>query len=246
MLIWIALFLLVIAASFILALKSMKDFAERPETSKTIYSLYLIHHPEVLTSQALEELYQKVASKNFILSWEKLFKGPRQALVIYGPSNILKDYRKSWGLLELEDYSKKVGDDVKAWEVGLKNSAQKLDAKGELFGASLQLAERQEFWWQVIVRPAKVEEGKETSYRANVRVVFQTGGDEGISETELAKIGSQANLTALPQSYTSQQLVQLYMERSFPQGKIASLQKEGVPLKVTIEEVRFLLGLKIV
>lgn len=246
MLIWIALFLLVLAVSFILALKSMKDFAERPSHFRINYSLFLIRRPEALNAEILKELYQKLASKSFILSFEKLFKGPKEALVVYGPTTILQEFSQALDFLELEDYSQKLRENVAAWEVGLKASAQKLEPKGKLFDQMPQLTDGDEFWWQAVVRPTgTVSEGQEPAFWVSIRAALQVidKNRQQSLESELVKIGHQSNLAALPQAFTSNQLVKFYQERSFPQGKVVALQKENLPLKVSPQDLRFLLGL---
>lgn len=108
MILWIVLFILVVALSYVLALKSMKDFVQTPEEG----SLYLIRNRHKL-SEALHFIAAKLQTSNLSISFEKLIKGKKAALVVYGPKQILEKLIPVLDLLELEDYTKK--DDEQIW-----------------------------------------------------------------------------------------------------------------------------------
>jgi hypothetical protein len=96
--IFFIIFLIIIAISGYFAYLSMKDFYELPERG---YGLFLIRNPNALTIESLEKLRKELR----IISFERLFKDEKSALVLYTPKEIvvsLSDFKP----LELEDYVK--------------------------------------------------------------------------------------------------------------------------------------------
>lgn len=112
MVLWIVLFILVLAISFILALKSMTDYQEVPKGDN---GLFLIRQ-----TKQLKDLLD--ASTNIVL--ERLFKGKQAALVVFGPRQIVEKYKNHLDLVELEDYTNVDKDQVVAWEIGIKERLQ--------------------------------------------------------------------------------------------------------------------------
>jgi hypothetical protein len=79
----------------------MRDFQDNPETKNTDYGLFLINHPDKLTSELFESLIVKL--KGYICSFELIRKGNGRALVGFFPHFIQSQY-PSLGLIEIEDY----------------------------------------------------------------------------------------------------------------------------------------------
>lgn len=102
MILFIILFILIVAASAYLAYISMRDYYDLPEKIKN-YSLFLIREPSALNVANLDKFLAESSAP--ILSFERLFKGSRSALVIYGPKQVLAKF-PDFKLLELEDYTK--------------------------------------------------------------------------------------------------------------------------------------------
>lgn len=98
MIFWIILFLLVVFASIILAVQSLK---EAPRID--YYGLFLIRQRARVNLEFLNNLYNLMLSGQ-VLSLEKLFKGEKSALVIWAPKSIVS--KLSIDLLELDDYTK--------------------------------------------------------------------------------------------------------------------------------------------
>lgn len=157
MFIWIALFIAILAVSFILALRSMGDFKESPSESKELYSLFLIRNPQALTAGILDYIYQSTLDNGLIVSLELLFKGDRSALVIYGPQEILQPLSNTLELLELEDYSfrldpTQMADKYAGWEMGVKRHESLLPVI-DFEQYIPRLKANEQFWWQVLIRP---------------------------------------------------------------------------------------------
>ena len=159
MLTWILLIVIVAIIAAVLAFKSMGDFQETPAKFSQRYSLFLIHKPEALTNELINELWKKALPSRQILAFERLFKGDKEALVVFGPINLLLAYSEVLGLLELEDYSKqkRIAEGQKqsilAWEVGTKNSPYDLVILKNFRSFVPKLMPHEEFWWQMVLQP---------------------------------------------------------------------------------------------
>src|SRR3990167_440594 len=123
MLIWAILFLVVMGVSFVLAFRSMSDYREVPAPSVP-FSVFLVGNPQALTLGNLQKLGEAFIKGKFIFSFERLFKGPKRALVVFGPVDVLQPFSQSLGLTEIEDYSRTVTGKMRAklWENGCKTS----------------------------------------------------------------------------------------------------------------------------
>lgn len=99
--IWYLGLLISAILAFILALRSMRDFQDNPETKNTDYGLFLINHPDKLTSELFEDLIKEL--KGYICSFEIIRKGSGQALVGFFPHFIQSRF-PSLEMIEIEDY----------------------------------------------------------------------------------------------------------------------------------------------
>lgn len=137
MIFWLLIFLIILVASVLLAYSSMKNFPGIPD-SKNQYGVFLVRSPNSLNSEILQLL--KENNKNQTVSLERLFKGDRRALVIFGPRNTLNNFPEL-ELLELEDYVN-FSQEILAFEIGMKD--------GATFVAS-KLSDDEEIWYQIIL-----------------------------------------------------------------------------------------------
>jgi hypothetical protein len=99
------IFVLVLTASILLALRSMGNYRTKASQSKVPFGVFLVQKPEQLTVDTLNALYATLTKESRIISFERLAKGSRKALVIYGPKAVLTPFTELLGLLELEDYA---------------------------------------------------------------------------------------------------------------------------------------------
>lgn len=134
MIFFIILFLIIIGISVYLAYSSMKDVFEFPENTS---SLFLIRNPGVFSGETLRDLRQKMQSGQ-IISLERLFKGSKSALVIYGSGRLLQEFH-NLDLLELLDYSQVKKAHSLAWEI-----------KKPISPANFKLAPDEELWLQYV------------------------------------------------------------------------------------------------
>jgi hypothetical protein len=265
MLVWFILFFVIILVSFILALRSLGDYYEQPVTAPG-FSLFLIRNPKALTESFLQQLYNQALAERSIVSLERLFKGPKQALVVSGPTDLFKPYIEAFDLLELEDYSKRVSSDqlpdsVLGWEVGTKKNGQVSLNIQDIITQMPTLDDGEEFWWQIVLQPVagnleqtfrqvsgvlvgggaatKKVEGQ-PMFQSVVRAVVWAKGKKRAEtlQNELTKIGSEEGLARLPQIYSSSQIVKFYQDRALHQFGV-----QAMPLNLTVTEVLSLLGL---
>lgn len=267
MLFWFILFLITVAVSVIFALKSLGDYQERPSNFGIPYSLFLIRKPQALTADLLKRLNQSAVKSGLILSFEKLFKGERKALVIYGPVSIMSDFTKELDLLELEDYSEALDENkdshVLVWELGPKTALKSSLETNNVSFDKLILKDAEDFWWQMVLRPVGNKEKKGKGFFGNLI----KGGEPEIADpafeivirslvsashvkeahglqTEVLQMVSNNGLILVPQPYSTQQLIKFYRERVGPQINLINFDKKKSPLVVEISVVRSLLGLQ--
>ncbi len=234
MLLWIILALIVVGVSFILAIRSMNDYREAPPASVS-YSLFLVGNPGGLTTNVIHELHQAVIKDKFTLSFERLFKGLKRALVIFGPAEVLLPFKEALGLTEIEDYSNKVSEYMRAWEVGKKQKGEPA-VNLSILGYIPGLLETEEFWWQIVTKPEK------DSFRSTIRAVFKTDRQERLTSLseELSRIGKGEGLAQIPEAYSSGQVVKFYRERSLPLG----FSSDITSVNLTFPEINSLLGIQ--
>jgi hypothetical protein len=264
MLVWFILFFIIILISFILALRSLGDYYEKPVTTPG-YSLFLIRNPSGMTESLLQQLYQEALPERSIISFERLYKGSREALVVSGPTDLLLPHVEALNLLELEDYSKRVSPEelpnsMSAWEVGPKKNGEVVLNLPDIITENPVLSENEEFWWQVVLQPVSgnVERAmrqisqalvggktaqkteKESSFQSVIRAVIWAEDNKMTAglEASLAKIGNDQGLARLPQIYSSSQIVKFYQERGLHQ-----FTGNSMPLSLDFREVLSLLGL---
>lgn len=232
MIIWLALFLLVVFISFILAYQSMSDFGENPKLSNVEYGLYLIRKTSNLTPALLDSMHDEVAKEGLIISLERLFKGRKSALVIFGPKKVLKNYLPSLDLLELEDYTEVDKDQAYAWEVGVKN--HHLEEMDNFFKRIPILAEAEQVWWQLTLA-AKQQKGEIKTFQSQIRVVVLSADTQRRKKVSQILQNLTSHLTKIPRPFTTQQIVDFYQTRSFfrtkfnPQFSSQELVKLLVP-----------------
>lgn len=242
MLIWIVLFLAVFLLSVVLALKSMNDYREHPLNSKLNYSIFLIGNLEALTPEVFSNLYQATLKQGLVLSFEKLFKGSKKALVIYGPTQVLKSLSPDLGLVELEDYTIRLNTQdnslpggVLAWEAVIKDS-KATSSDNNLFEAP-RLSQDEEIWYQMVLQPqaeimssaldqvSRKLSGKKVSqdnsnvqFKAVIRVVVWAKDLDRSNKLkdEFSQFGKEHGLVILPQTYSIAQIIKFYQDRVLP------------------------------
>lgn len=157
MILWLALFLLVVGISLLLAFRSMKDFKESPQDQKKEYGLFLIRQTQEFNSPFLETIKELMFKDKLIVSIERLFKGQQAALTIYGPKDLLNQFTQRLNLLELEDYTSNLNsEDTSVWELGIKG-AQKFeeDQVSNIFQDLPTIEPEDQFFWQVVLEAVK-------------------------------------------------------------------------------------------
>jgi hypothetical protein len=198
MILWVALFILVVAISFVLAVQSMRDFSEVPDKIRE-YSLFLVRNTAGLNKELISSLVKELKPGAFI-SLERLFKGTKSALVVFGPKSLLVHHR-ALDLLELEEYSKVEAEHIFAWEVGVKNT----DGT-QLFKNMPQLHNHEQFWWQVIISSEFIPQ--------ITAVVFGPDIDRRHGLAHHLQNIEKEHVFKLPKAFSNAQLLEFYQKRS--------------------------------
>lgn len=216
MILWIILFFIVVAISFVLALQSMKDYQGPPQYPQENYGLFLVRQLSNFDKNFLDSLKEFALKKGSIVSLERLFKGKQAALTIYGPKIILSQFTDQLNLLELEDYTLGLdGKDVLIWEMGVKNNKQNPESFNNLFNNLPELTQQDQFYWQVVLG---AKSGKEGYFQTQIRAVVYC--QDPIRQKQLTgmfqnfKMGE---LVKIPRPFASGQMMSFYHLRSLSQ-----------------------------
>ena len=179
------MFILIVSLSYALAKKSMKDFTETPIGDN---ALYLIRNKHKF-SEALQTILQQMQNSSLSISFERLFKGKKSALVVFGPKKLLEKLVPILDLIELEDYTDVDKGQVTAWEVKALEKPKSLP----------ELDENEHFWWQLILWG---------NLNAQSRCIL-------VSNNADKKKALDQILPRLPKAFSNEQMLDFYKKRSF-------------------------------
>lgn len=229
MILWIALFLLIIAISFVLAFLSMRDYQEIPEQSSVEYGLFLIRQPQGFGVNFIDSIGRLLLEEGLLCSIERLFKGSRAALTIFGPKKILESFIGNLNLLELEDYTQNLSSEhLSIWEMGLTSFRQTEDNPDGFLNYVSKLESEDQFFWQIVLEAKK--QGENIAFKTQIRAAIYA--KDPLRKQILVplfqsfKVGQ---LAKIPKPYSSEQMMEFYRLRTL--DKISSgpvLSSEGV------------------
>lgn len=207
MILWFVLFALVVAISFVLAAKSMRDFTEIPPANQQ-YGLFLIRKMAGLSGQFIDSLHDDSLQTGLNIAFERLFKGNRCALVVFGPRKPLLKYQDSLDLLELEDYTNVSSEDTFVWEIGIKSTGE----GQKVFDNLPQFLETEQFWWQLVLWAGKSAPQFHTQIRA---VLISADLERRKDLTQKLQSVLSDKLIKLPKAFSNTQMLDFYKKRSF-------------------------------
>ena len=224
MILWLVLFLIIITVSFILAFQSMRDFVERPVNTGEEYGLFLIRSPDGLTVELLNSLHSQLVKKSRIISLEKLFKGRKSALVVFGPKKVLMPFGQNLNLLELEDYTKINNGHFHIWEMGLKRFSKSFN--GQVLTNMPAFKEDEQFWWQLVLQNAHRGPKK---FAGQIRAVLSSSDPVRLKDL-FQTLSERGDLVKVPQAITSAQELAHFKERAIQPGAthLVSLNPEEI------------------
>lgn len=233
MILWLALFVLVVLISLILAFVSMRDYQEIPQKSSLEYGLFLIRHPFLVNSQFLESIHASLA-EGLIISLERLFKGKKHTLVIFGPKKILQSYQ-DLSLLELEDYTKEVtAKDISAWEADFKKVKEEAEKEDSPFKNFPNLEDEDQFWWQVTLQ-ARKGQGVDGIFQTQIRAVVYCQDPQRRKElTQALQNLASPQLVKIPQPFSSETILGFYQLRSMESKTHLLLNSERLMKLLTV------------
>lgn len=228
MIVYVVIFLLVIFMSFLMALRSMKDYQVIPQTSKLEYGLFLIRQPQAFNLTFLEILHQAMLKEGLTASFERLFRGGESALTVYGSKKMLDQFKTDLNLLELEDYINNFDSrNSLLWEVGTKKDGRSDNNSFENIFQDFPVLDREDqFFWQVVFQARK--ENKDRSFQTQIRAVVyaknsQTRKNLAPSLQNLAA----GKLTKVPKPFSSDQIMTFYKLRSLSKDTSGPLVNAG-------------------
>ncbi|QQG43235.1 MAG: hypothetical protein HYW45_03470 [Candidatus Daviesbacteria bacterium] len=233
---WLLLFIIIVIVSFLLSYQSMRNFQEAPRQTGKDYSLFLIRNLSALNTKLLEELHSEFLKKAAFISLERLTKGNKVALVIYGPKKILQQFQSELNLLELEDYTRKYlqenlfPKERRSPSLVFEMAKKKQLIGGEVFTGLPNLKETEQFWWQLIFQPKNVQKKKIFVGQIRVGLILNQDQTELIDQFESLAGGK---LLKAPRPYSREQMRLMLLNRTL---NFAHAQKFEIP------EVLSLLG----
>lgn len=217
MILWIVLFLLIIGISFLLAFSSMRDYQEITQTPKMDYGLFLIRKLENFDESILNAIRDLTHSEKLTISIERLVKGKKSALTIFGPKKILSSFTGKLNLLELEDYAAGWNSkEVFTWEVGMKDSKNlSLGDFNNILRNLPEFADEDQFFWQVILSP-KGQQKKNNFFQTQIRAAFFSKDPrrKKIFAPLLQNLNT-GGLTKISKPFSMEQTMDFYRLRSF-------------------------------
>lgn len=226
MILWIVLFLLIVAISFVLAYRSMKDYQEIPHQSQVEYGLFLVRRPENFNQDFLDRLSKLLVKEGLIVSFERLFKGSQAALTVYGPKKVLEEFIGELNLLELEDYISSLDQNhLSVWEMGVKENTKPKTLNIEnIFTDLARLGNEDQFFWQVVLGPK--QKGK--LFTSQIRAVVYSKDPQKRQELipVLQNIAS-SELLKVPSPFTSEQMMGFFKSRSLAKDSKGPLLEAG-------------------
>lgn len=218
MVLWLILFALVIAVSLCLALQSMYDYQESPGHFKTEYGLFLIRNTAALNASVFDSIHAQTVKDGFIISLERLFKGSKSALVIFGPKDILGAFSARLNLLELEDYTGIHAADGTVWEMGVKDArvaGGRIRKVDNFFAGFPQFEETEQFWWQITLQALAVKRVSEKNFQSQIRAVV-ISPDLGRRKKLAGALQNflDGYLIKVPKPFTSSRIMEFYRNRT--------------------------------
>lgn len=222
MILWIVLFLLIVAISFVLAIRSMKDYQEIPQQTKEEYSLFLIKRIGGFDTDILGSILEDIAKRGLIISIERLFKGNFTTLTIFGPKSVLKQFNNELGLVELEDYAARLEtSNISTWEIGVKDALKfNPDDLNNIFNGMPKLDAEDQFFWQVVI-------GKnQTQIRA---ALYSKDSKKHTTLVPLLQSLQMGSLNKIPRPFSTGQMMDFYRLRTLSRDStVPVLTPEGI------------------
>lgn len=229
MTIWLALFIIILIISFILAYLSMKDFQEIPKPSE--FGIFLIQSPQEFKESILSLIYEDVFKNKEVITLERLFKGKKSALVITGSKRHLQKYQMSLNLLELEDFTRVDEASVSAWEVGILGDAKRPIKLENIFNDIPEFDVSEQFWWQLVLQASTTSD-----FKCQIRAVLLSPHEQRRKDLpeKLETLGK-GELAKIFRGAPSSQILRNYKLRSI-------ISVDPTLLNITSEEVLQLAG----
>jgi len=208
----VALFLIIIGLSLVLALRSMRDYQEIPQKSKLEYGIFLIRKLQNFNGGILEALGKIIFEESLVVGIERLFKGRESALTIFGPKIILQQFANDLDLLELEDYTRNFDkNNFLVWEMGVKHNKVNLQSFN-IFDSLPKLEPQEQLFWQMILGPNKSKH--DLTFQTQIRAGIYAQDDRRRKELALSLQSLRPDdLVKIPKPFSNEQMIEFYRQR---------------------------------
>ncbi|OGE39810.1 hypothetical protein A3D25_00230 [Candidatus Daviesbacteria bacterium RIFCSPHIGHO2_02_FULL_43_12] len=221
---------LILGLSFILGLRSMKDFQERP--TEADYGAFLVQDPSHFTPNFIAQLHNLGLTKEIfqqtdppIISFEHLTRGKQTALVLFAPKVLAA--KLPLLRVELADYTTKIPVSfVNCFELGLNGKALPKDFDNKLFTQGLNLEEDEYLFLQIVSTPL----GQASNFQVTMRMVVSA--KDSIRRIAIARaaetnIKSITFLSRLPKKHSSSANFESYQKRGLLPGEVKKFVLDG-------------------
>lgn len=216
MIVWIIL--LIIIGSIILSINTFISHRRKIRRAAN-YSLFLIGNPTSLSLDLINQLYQRFNHSGFVLSFEKLSRGQKEALVIFAPGFLIRPFSLPLRLTEIEDYSHSLLTHLEQpFSNLLALHLEPLGMSKELLGQaineyhqSISLLDDEQIWWQLVLKPENVS----NQFQFNLRLIIDSQDHQKTQELYQKFLGVTENLglNFHPQPHSKFQLINFYLDR---------------------------------
>lgn len=216
----ILLFIFILAISFFLSLYSMRDFQQKP-SSKQDYGLFLVRNLNNLSMDFILQFLSGLSRFGFLVSFEKLFRGSQEALVLYGPKNILSKNTQGLNLLELEDYTAVEMENTSIFEVGVKGTSDLRQYLPQLF-------DNERIYFQIILN---TKNKNLDLIPSQIRVIIFCQNQDRLKEiTSQFHENFKESLPKIPKPFSKGQMFEFYKSRSY-------IKSEKMTLNLKAEDI---------
>ncbi len=212
--IWLLVLVIIFLISFFLAWASLRDFHEFPKSSHD-YASFWIQNPPALTPELIDKIHALSLEKEYIVSFEKIWRKDSEALVIYAPRALINQIPQL-SPIEIEEYPAKINiNQTQTLELSPKsNQSLELNLPQHLSGF-LKLVADEGFLWQVTARP---HQDSQHSFQVTIRT--GVAAKEPKRRVDMIKIltdklSEYTSLTKHQKKKSSLAVYELYKKRGF-------------------------------
>jgi hypothetical protein len=223
----IPLFIFVVIISFFLAKRSMRDYKMRPLDITADYGFFLIKKPENLTPEVINLIGEKLKSAKMIFALERLIKGGKTALCIFGPKTSLAFFSDLLGLFELLDYSKNADPkNISVWGLGPRSAGSNFSS---FVSRMIPLNPSEEAWIQIVLEP-----NEKNDFLVSIKGCCVCS--DALRRTKILESISR-DFIKVPHPFSAVQMLKTYTERVFDKSGSFKANAQSIYQLVSVSSV---------